>query len=399
MPVTLTLKDSGSGLKKLTVSALQGGKTIAILSKEYPADTHQSRESFNIVQQPGLKEGPFKLQVVASDRSSFNFGAGNSTDLTLDFDYLNKPPAVAVLSTAHNVSRGGAALVVYTVNREVVKTGVVIGDRFFPGYPQAGGFYACLFAFPYNLPAERFVPKVLAVDRAGNERQMGMYFHLLPKSFRSDRIELSDAFLEKIAADFKDRFPQAANPLEVFLRANRELRDHDLKILDETGRKTSPAPLWEGEFLRLPNSAPRGAFAQFRSYFYHGKQVDQQTHLGVDLASLPHSKVPAANRGKVVFADDLGIYGQCIIIDHGLGLQTLYGHLSRIDVKDGDQVQKGQIIGATGDTGLAGGDHLHFGMVVSGEQVNPIEWWDPSWIKNNVTDKLETAKQQTAPPR
>ena len=143
----------------------------------------------------------------------------------------------------------------------------------------------------------------------------------------------------------------------------------------------------------MPNSAPRGAFAQLRSYFYQGKEVDQQTHLGIDLASLAHAKVPAANRGKVVYADDLGIYGQCIVIDHGLGLQTLYGHLSRIGVKVGDEVQKGQIIGNTGDTGMAGGDHLHVGVVIAGEQVNPIEWWDLSWIKNNVTDKLKDAKQ------
>ena len=399
MTLAMTLRDSDSGLRSVTVAAVQGDRKIAILSKEYPAGTHDAREAFSFAQLPGLKEGPFKLQIVATDRSSFNFGAGNSNELSLDFDYQNKPPVVAILSTAHNISRGGAGLVTYTINREVDKTGVTVGDRFFPGYRQPGDFYACLFPFPYNMPAARFVPRVLAVDRAGNERLTGIYYHLLPKSFRSDRIELSDAFLEKVASEFKDRFPQAATPLDIFLRANRDLREHDIKILSECGQKTSPVPLWEGDFLRLPNSAPRGSFAQLRSYFYHGKQVDQQTHLGIDLASLPHAKVPAANRGKVVYADDLGIYGQCVIIDHGLGLQTLYGHLSRIDVKVGDEPKKGQIIGTTGDTGLAGGDHLHFGVVISGEQVNPIEWWDPTWIKNNVADKLQAAKQQAAPAR
>jgi murein DD-endopeptidase MepM/ murein hydrolase activator NlpD len=176
------------------------------------------------------------------------------------------------------------------------------------------------------------------------------------------------------------------------LQANREQRVHDLQILGECGRKTSPTPLWSGSFLRLPNSAPRASFAQLRSYYYQGKQVDQQTHLGVDLAALAHTPVPAANDGTVVYADDLGIYGQCVIIDHGLGLQSLYGHLSRIDVKVGDRMHKGQILGHTGDTGLAGGDHLHFGTVISGEQVNPIEWWDPSWIENNVSSKLTAAK-------
>jgi hypothetical protein len=390
--LTLTLSDTGAGLKSLTVSAVQGGRTIPLLARQYPPGSQQGRESFTLAQ-PGLKEGPFLLQITATDRSVYHFGAGNATVQSPSFDFQNKPPAVAVLSTAHNISRGGAGLVVYTLNREVERTGIVFGNRFFPGYRQSGDLYACLFAFPHNVAPEGYLPKVLAIDRAGNERQAGIYFHLIPKSFRSDRIELSDGFLEKVSAEFKDRFPQAASPLDVFLKANSELREHDLKILEECGRKTSPVPLWEGSFLRLPNSAPRGTFAQLRSYFYHGKQVDQQNHLGIDLASLAHAPVPAANRGKVVHADDLGIYGQCVIIDHGLGLQTLYGHLSRISVKAGDEVNKGQIIGNTGDTGLAGGDHLHFGVVISGEQVNPIEWWDPSWIKNNVTGKLEAAKK------
>ena len=390
--ITLTLADPGSGLKELTISAVQGDRVVPLLARQYPAGSHQARESFQLAQ-AGLKEGAFKLQISATDRAPLH----NRTVQSPGFEFQNRPPTVVILSTAHNISRGGAGLVVYTINREVERTGVVFADRFFPGYRQSGDLYACLFAFPYNLGKENFVPKVQAVDRAGNERLAGIYFHLIPKNFPSDRIELTSGFLDKISSEFKDRFPQAANPLEVFLKANRELRDHDLKILAECGRKTSPVPLWEGSFLRLPNSAPRGSFAQLRSYFYQGKQVDQQTHLGIDLASLAHSPVPAANAGKVVYADDLGIYGQCVIIDHGLGLQSLYGHLSRIGAKVGDQVHKGQIIGSTGNTGLAGGDHLHFGIVISGEQVNPIEWWDPAWIRNNVTGKLEAARKEVAP--
>lgn len=398
LPVTLALQDP-SGLKQLSVSAVQGDRTIQLISKSYPTDTSRAQETFQLAQQPGLKEGPFKLKIDAGDRAIYHFGAGNHTKLSLDFVYQNKPPAVTVLSIAHNISRGGVALAVYTINREVAKTGVVFADRFFPGYRQFGDVYACLFPYPYNLSEASFVPKVLAVDRAGNERLTGIYFHLLPKYFPSDRIELTDAYLEKVAAEYKDRFPQATDRLALFLKANGELREQSLKILGECGLKTTPLPVWEGTFQRLANAAPRGSYAQFRTYLYHGKEVDRQTHLGIDLAALPHVEVPAANRGTVIYADDLGIYGQCIIIDHGMGLQTLYGHLSRIGVKVGDQVQKGQVIGNTGDTGLAGGDHLHFGVVVSGEQVNPIEWWDPSWIKNNITSKLDDAKLSAAPSR
>ena len=285
---------------------------------------------------------------------------------------------------------------VYTVNKEVERTGVVSGDRFYPGYRQGGDRYTCLFPFPYNVEPDRYVPRVIAVDKAGNERLAGINYHLIIKNFSTDKINLTETFLEKISSEFRNLLPQPATPLDIFLKANGEVRSRNLKTISEhsTGQ-TSPTPLWEGIFLRMPNAAPLGGFAQTRFYIHNGKQVDQQTHLGFDLASVVHAPIPAANNGKVVFAGDLGIYGQCIIIDHGLGLQTLYGHLSRMSVKAGDTVEKGQIIGNSGATGMAAGDHLHYGVVVGGQEVNPVEWWDASWIKNNVTSKLELVKGAT----
>ena len=393
--LSLKLAASRGLLKELTVSAVQGEKTVEVLTKEYPAGTHDALESFNL-SQAALKDGALKLQITASS-SPARFGAGRTTTLSRSFDYESAPPAIGLLSAAHNITRGGAGLVVYTISKEVEKTGVTFSDRSYPGYKQSGNFYACLFPFPYDIDQNRYVPKVTAVDRAGNDRVATINYHLLPKSFPADKITLSDGFLDKVAAEFRNRFPKAATPLEIFLKANSELRQQDAKTLLEYGRKTSPVPLWQGAFLRLPNSAPRGAFAQARTYIYNGQVVDHQTHLGVDLASLAHSPVPAANNGKVIFAGDLGLYGQCIVIDHGLGLQSLYGHLSQISVKVGDTVEKGTLIGNTGSTGMAGGDHLHFSMLVSGEQVNPLEWWDPSWIKNNVTSKLDIGKTLVPP--
>jgi murein DD-endopeptidase MepM/ murein hydrolase activator NlpD len=98
--------------------------------------------------------------------------------------------------------------------------------------------------------------------------------------------------------------------------------------------------------------------------------------------------VPAANDGRVVLADKLGIYGNCVVVDHGYGLQSIYGHLSEFAVKAGDTVKKGQSLGRSGSTGLAGGDHLHFSMQVDGVQVNPIEWWDEHWIKDRILSKV-----------
>jgi murein DD-endopeptidase MepM/ murein hydrolase activator NlpD len=388
--LTLKLDSQGGLLKKLAVYVVQAEKTVQVLAKDYPPGSRQVTEAFNLAKS-GLKDGAFTLQVNATSASP-RFGADRTTSKTQTFTLDTRPLDVAVVSVAHNITQGGAGLVIYTVSKEVEKTGVVFGDQFIPGHRQSGNYYACLFPFPYDMDPGKYVPRVIAVDKAGNERTTGINFHLIAKVFPTDQINLTDAFLEKIAAEFKGKLPQAGTPLEMFLKANRDQRQQDRKLISDYGLKTSPAPIWQGTFLRMPKTAPLGGYAQFRTYLYQGKEIDRQTHLGFDLASLAHADVPAANRGTVVFAGDFGIYGQCIIIDHGLGLQSIYGHLSRFSVKPGDKVEKGQIIGNSGATGMAGGDHLHFEVTISGQSVNPIEWWDSHWIKNNITGKLEMVK-------
>ncbi|MEJ2201514.1 MAG: M23 family metallopeptidase, partial [Desulfuromonadaceae bacterium] len=341
-----------------------------------------------------IKNGPAQLRVVAVDQSLFPLGSGSTSEQTFSFEIDNRAPTISLLSRAHNLYRGGTGLVTYTLSEVVSRTGVQVGDRFFPGYQQPSGDYACLFAFPYDVKTKDFIPKVLAVDLAGNERQAGFYYHTNSKPFRQRDITINQQFLDAKMPPFADRFPEAGSPLEVFIRVNQTLRAQNRAFLGELSHKTSPTPLWSGAFLRQPQTATLSLFADARSYYYQGKKVDQQTHLGIDLASTAQAPLEAANHGTVVYADELGIYGQCVIIDHGLGLQTLYGHMSRINVNVGQEVQKGQIIGNSGATGLAGGDHLHFGVILSGLPVAPVEWWDGDWIKNNVTAKLEQRPQK-----
>jgi hypothetical protein len=387
-PLTLTVFDPGVGLKSLQVTAVQGGRTIDLLRRDYPSGTTQVTETIALSGN-GLQEGSLELRLQAVDHARIRFGSGNSVEQTASFTIDNQPPQIAVLTTHHNLNQGGAGVAVYTLSEVPARTGIKVGDRLFPAYRQASGAYVCFFALPWNMPPTAFVPKVLAADLAGNERLVGLYYHVNPKSFPSDKITITPQFLDnKIVPDFQQYFPEHSSPLELFLKVNRELRKENLAKVLEVGQQSAAAPLWSGVFLRQPNAAVPGNFAQPRTYMYNGMIIDHQTHLGIDLASTAHAPVPAANAGTVVYAEDLGIYGQCVILDHGLGLQTLYGHLSQIEVKPGDSVSKGQEIGRTGTSGLAGGDHLHFDVLISGQQVNPIEWWDPSWIKNNVTDKL-----------
>ena len=133
------------------------------------------------------------------------------------------------------------------------------------------------------------------------------------------------------------------------------------------------------------------SFADQRTYLHAGREVDRQVHLGYDLAVVARTPVPAANRGVVRMARYFGIYGNSVVVDHGHGLMTLYSHLSSMDVSEGDEVERGAIVGRTGATGLAGGDHLHFTTLVGGLPVNPTEWWDAAWIRDRVAGKLGPA--------
>jgi murein DD-endopeptidase MepM/ murein hydrolase activator NlpD len=389
-PLSLTLNDEGAGLKSVRVTVTQDGQTSELTAAGFERGTATRTLDLSLAEAK-LKNGPLTLQVTADDQAFFT----NTSDQSFTLEFDSRPPVVSVLSAAHNLNQSGAGLVLYKVSEEVERSGVEIGELFFPGYLQDEGFYACLFTFPFDMAQADFLPRLIAVDKAGNERKAGFYYHANPRPATHDRINLSQQFLDSKMPEFQDLYPEAGNMLDIFLKVNRELRVQNRAKLKELALQTAPSPSWQGTFVRLPNAAPRAGFNEQRSYIYSGNTVDRQTHLGVDLASLANSPVPAGNSGRVVFADYLGIYGNCVIIDHGLGLQSLYAHLSTIDAAVGDEVAKGQTIGRTGATGMAGGDHLHYGVTIGGIPVNPLEWWDPNWIKHNFTDKWQAA---AAPP-
>ena len=387
-PLQIKLADTGLGLASLQVTANQGDKVFQLLNRSYPPATASSEESLPL-EVPGLKEGQLHLHLKAVDRGHARWGKGNSVERTLELTLDSTPPNVTVLSSHHNFNQGGAGLAVFSLSETAATTGIRVGKDDFPAYRQPSGNYVCLFAFPWNMASTDFVPRVFATDAAGNEGSAGIYYHTNPRTFRRDRINVSQGFLDnKVVPTFQHYFPEVTDPLALFLKVNRDLRQQNQQTLHELSKQTADHPLWTGTFLRQPRAAAPGSFAQPRTYVYKGQVVDHQTHLGLDLASTAHAPIPAANDGTVVYAAELGIYGNCVVIDHGLGLQSLYGHLSRIAVTPGQTVTRGEVIGNTGSTGLAGGDHLHFSLLVAGNQVNPIEWFDENWLKNNILSKL-----------
>ncbi len=305
------------------------------------------------------------------------------------------PPTLEVLAATHYLHQGGGGLAVLRA-KDASRVGVKVGDQIFPGYPAgdpAAALTVALFALPFNLPDLAPI-SAWAEDEAGNSVSRPLPSELKPRRFPSGVVEISDKFLaSKLPELLPERNPiPPGQEVSAFLVVNRDKRKAAEDIKRHVAARTQPRPLWEGAFVQPRNTKVFSNFAETRSYRHDGKEIDTQVHFGFDLASLKNSPVPAANAGVVVFAGPLTIYGNTVIVDHGLGLMTLYGHLSTIEVKEGDAIKQGQALGRTGTTGLAVGDHLHYEVLIQGVSVTPVEWWDGKWIRDHIGRPLQEAK-------
>lgn len=401
--VSFTVRQS-MGIRSIKASYEQNGKQFPVVDKEYGGRNwfFAGKAPKSVTLQlpigrrdvPGLMDGPAKFVLKATDANLRGSTARFAQPVTI----RSVPPQLAVLSSQHYVVQGGAEMVVYSVSQGASRSGVEMAGHFFPGYqlPNAKpGVMFSLYAYPYNAPADA-QPTVIAEDDAGNRTTANIPGKTFPATYKARPIPIDDNFISHVVMTIIANMPRLVarqDPLQNFLLVNHDLRRTETQQLVDISSKTEPKFLWQGAFVQMPNSQVEAHFADHRLYIYHGQQVDDEFHLGYDLASIRHAPIPAANSGRVVWAKYFGIYGNCVLIDHGYGLMSLYGHMNDFLVKAGDTVQKGQIIGHTDTTGLAGGDHLHFSMLLDGVQVDPKEWWDSHWIQVHITQK----EQEFAP--
>ncbi len=342
---------------------------------------------------PGLAEGTATIQIAAINDSWGRLFRGGESRVRLTLPVRFTAPQIGVITTQHYINQGGCDMVVFHVSPGTVESGVQVGKYFFTSFPVKSSMpdtRLAIFAYPWDLdpstPAE-----IVARDDAGNQAVANFSYRVFPRKFHTDTIALDDAYIARVVPPIMSETPDLddqGSPLKNFLAVNGRLRQIDSDKLIELAKQTSPTFLWHEPFNRLP-SKTEAYFADARTYTYNGQVVDHQTHLGFDLAGLEHMPVLAANDGVVVMAQFFGIFGNAVVIDHGAGVQTLYGHMSQLEVKPGEAVKRGQEIGRSGATGLAGGDHLHFTVLLDGVPVNPTEWWDPHWIHDRIQAKLE----------
>ena len=399
-PLAITV-EAPSDITAASFSIDQNGKPAPV------ADMKTDRADGKLVMsgtigREGLVNGPATLIVEASRKTFYGLRTVSSRE-TRDLTVRLDPPRVGVLSIHHFINLGGAEFVVLRATPEDVEAGVQVGDtryRFYPGSAVGISDPAVRVGF-FALKHDQDVnARIIAYarDAAGNEATTPVEHQPFVKKFVQSRIPIDQGFLDRVVPAIASNTPElkidTGSPeglLKGFLEINGNLRQKNGDYIASLAGKSQPRMLWTEAFAQMGNSQVESRFADRRTYFFDNKEIDKQVHLGFDLATVQRAPVHASNAGVVVHADFLGIYGNCVILDHGLGVQSLYAHLSTIGVKVGDTVTKGQELGRTGTTGLAGGDHLHFTMLVQGVPVNPVEWWDAHWLQDRVNRKITEA--------
>jgi murein DD-endopeptidase MepM/ murein hydrolase activator NlpD len=396
-PFDIMVREHGTGLRRMVITLGDAHGVAILLEHHYPQPVFEQTLRLTLNPQIlGRAEGTVELRVLAEDRSYRRIVRGNRSiqaqTVTLDFT----PPQLTLQSREHYLNHGGSGLVLYRASADTVRSGVRVGDTAFPGHKgifPTPDMYLALFAFPYHVAAQEKVV-LFAEDVAGNTREIKVPYQLKEVQYRKSTLQISDEFIDsKIRPLLGAEATPAMPRKEIFLKVNRDLRQSNDAMIHSIGQHSAPVIRWEEAFHQLSNSKVEANFADARTYLYGGEVIDHQVHLGYDLAVTRHYPIAAANHGMVVFAGDLGIYGNTVIIDHGCGLQTLYAHMSSIDVGVGDLIQRQQTIGKTGDTGLAVGDHLHYGVYVHGVPVRPLEWWDEKWVDDNIFRKMRMATE------
>lgn len=394
--VTLTLRAPSGPLASVQARVTQQGTERTVLAEEFAGSPARQIQRPLVLDAAalGLKEGSAELHVFARDalwRPRPDPGPRLIHRFTVDLT----PPTLELRAATGYVRHAGVGVAVYRA-AGAVRSGVQAGAAFFPGIAglaQDPTVHVALFTLPWSDPPAP--PSLVAEDEAGNRRIVSVPVTLLPARFPKDTIRLTEPFLRRKVPELAPQTPGTASPaelLEAFLQVNRDGRKAaEAKIREVTQRGSAPRPLWQGAFRQQPNTKVFANFPEERTYLADGRVVDTQWHLGIDLASRKQTPVEASNAGRVVYTGPNGIYGNMVVLDHGLGLHTLYGHLSEIGVKVGQTVAKGEPLGRSGETGFAGGDHLHFSVLIHGVYATPLEWWDAQWIRDRIAKPLTEA--------
>ncbi|MDR1554552.1 MAG: M23 family metallopeptidase [Campylobacteraceae bacterium] len=398
-PVEVKVKDD-NGIKRVLVQISDGENNITIINNKYSGSDKEL--DFNIsFPKTGFfsKKNQYFLTFEIVDKSLWNFFMGNRAQKAYSIVVDTKQPNVYTVTNSYKVTKGGSGIVIFRADDENLKDVYVetnYGKKFKAAPFNKKGYYIAFVAWPVN--QKSFSAEIVATDLAGNIAKSRIKYFLQDKNYRVSKIALSDNFLNNsvysLAEDFDYENTKNLSALERFTFINESIRNQSLSTIQEVTSKVNyDKPFKIKPFFPLKNGAVVAGFGDFRMYEYNKQKISQSYHLGLDMASTAEAEIVLSNSGTVAFANENGIYGNMILVDHGLGVYSLYAHCSELSVSDGDEIVNGQVIGRTGKTGFVFGDHLHFGIVVQGIEVRPEEWMDEKWLKENIFDLVDNANK------
>ncbi len=400
--VEYLVSDKKSGIRSISLYAAQGETQKVLHTVTFPRSSYKGQAGplednkslpFNGLKH-GFKDGSLTLTLEVTDFSFNGWLKGNKTVVEKHVTIDTKPPRIQIIHDEKYIIPGGSGVAIYRLFEKDSRHGVAVNGHFNPGFLIGDGrddTYISFFALPFDADKIDSLA-ITAVDRAGNSANVPFSTVYKADKKKKDRINVSNSFLSKKIPEFQQYYPaMSGSPLDKYLYINNTIRKQNNQEISALCKNPLDERLWRGKFLRMAGSS-RAGFADYRTYFYDGKAVDNQVHLGMDIASTRRAEVKASNRGMVIFADYLGIYGNMVMLDHGQGVFSLYSHLSKINVTPGDKVDQKAVLGLTGTTGMAGGDHLHFSMLINGIFVMPKEWWDQHWIDVTIEEPITDSK-------
>ena len=392
----LVIKDDNAGIKNISIFINQEGEDKYKEVIEIPQRGIKKKELKILIDADkyNLKKGEADLIVSVSDYGLFE----NKKPRLFKFIIDPEPPKIERLYSQMYIMNGGSAFAFFKVSKDTTDVYIQMENLKFKclsGVFNDKTIYTCVFPYPYYWNRKKDI-YVYAKDKAGNITTQKIPYRFKVKRYRKSVINVSERLINKARTLVSDK--HFSDEIEMFKYVNVKLREeNEKKIHSITKNIVIIKPQFKGKFAVMKKAAVLGGFADYRKYKYKGKIIEgaDAYHKGLDMASIKNAEVPAAEDGIVVFTGFLGIYGNTIIIEHGLGVFTLYSHLLDFKVKKGEKVKKDQIIAHTDTTGLALGDHLHFGVLIQGLEVHPIEWLDKKWLKTRFFDEYNRLKKLT----
>lgn len=400
-PIPITVSDE-SGVKFVRVTISDGSNTMVLANEVFKLPQQKVSILANFPKTAFFNnKSKLNLFIEASDNSKWNFFMGNESKKTIPIKLDTKKPELYTLTNSYSIVRGGVGTVIFKAGDENLDTLHIktnAGDIFKPEPFYKDGYYISLIAWRHN--QKRFEANIIAVDKAGNETKERIKFYLLGKKYRTSTIKTTDKFIDgkvsELARMYSEQDVNSMKESEKFKFTNETLRGTNEEKIKNATSKVSNKMITNFHlfpFYPLKNAAAVASFGDHRYYKYKGEKISESYHLGLDLASTAMANIIASNKGSVVYASENGIYGNNLIISHGLGIYSLYAHCSNFKVSIGERVKRGEVIAQTGTTGLALGDHLHFGVLVQGVAVRPEEWMDPKWFIDNISMVIKDAKK------